>query len=136
MKININSTNFLKLDDISHKDIVTITSNGEWREGEYQGKPTKSFRINVKLQNGDEREATFDWETVKAIVHSFGDETETWIDKEVRAWKTASEKAKAGFKYVYRPTDWTRDDTGMWIQGETSYSPEEYPESEIQFDAL
>jgi len=119
MKININNTKFInKEEDIKHKDIVTLMSEGVWEDSAFKkedGSATKQFIINVKLSNGEERSTSLNWTNVKLLVSAFGDETTSWINKEVRAWKTKSEKAKTGFIYVYVPTDWDRDDTGEWI---------------------
>lgn len=141
MKINIDDTKFLNSNtDIKHKDILVIDSEGKWQESQRfkreDGTPQNEFRINLRLPNGDVRNTTFNWTNVKLLVKGFGDDTLTWIGKEVRAWKTKSEKAKSGFSYIYVPIDWTRDDTGEWILPENTNTENketaiEYPEDEI-----
>ena len=144
MKININSTRYLNTkEDIKHKDIVTLLDGGKWEESasfkKDDGTPSSSFKITIRLANGEDRQATLNWTNVKLLVQAFGDESNTWIDKEVRAWKTKSEKAKAGFTYYFVPSDWTRDDIGEWIIPEGSQAVKEnveevdtvdYPEEE------
>lgn len=124
MKIQINDTRYLdSATDIKHKDVVVIASEGKWEESQRfkkeDGTPQNEFRINLKLSNGEVRNTTLNWTNVKLLVSAFGDETVSWVGKEVRAWKTKSEKAKSGFVYLYVPTNWERDDTGEWIKPES-----------------
>lgn len=124
MKININDDKFLRSDDIKHKDVVTVATEGKWQESDAfkdeDGNPSREFRIDFKLPNGEVRNTTLRSTNVKLVgkVKEFGDETANWIGKELRAWKTKSEKAKAGFVFLFVPTDWERDDTGEWLTGE------------------
>lgn len=144
MKINIDDTKFMKKDeDIKHKDVVTVASEGVWEESERfkkdDGTPSKMFKIHFKLANGEDRSTTLNWTNVKLLVEAFGDDTVNWLNKEVRAWKTKSEKAKGGFTFLYVPTDWNRDDTGEWIIPEGSQVAKknedidtiEYPDGDI-----
>lgn len=123
MKININNTKFLNTsEDLKHKDTVTLVDGGRWEEStrfkKEDGTPSNSFKIKIKLANGEEREATLNWGNIKLLVRAFGDDTENWVAKEVRAWKTKSEKAKSGFVFVFVPTDWVRNDMGVWEDAE------------------
>lgn len=118
MKINIDDTRFLKAEDVNHKDVVTIESEGVWQDSNFKdedGNPQREFRIHFRLENGETRSTTLRSTNVKLLGKAFGVETKDWIGKELRAWKTKSEKAKAGFVYVYVPVSWNRDDTGEWI---------------------
>lgn len=133
MKININNEKFLdKEKDIKHKDTVTLASEGIWEDSKNykkeDGTPNKQFNINIKLNNEEIRSTTISFANIKLLVMAFGDETESWVGKEVRAWKTKSEKAKTGYVYVYVPIDWDRDDTGEWIKGDSNDYP--LPENE------
>lgn len=123
MKININNTKFLNTaEDIKHKDIVSLVDGGHWEEStrfkKKDGTPSNSFKIKIQLANDEIREATLNWGNIKLLVKAFGDDTDLWIDKEVRAWKTKSEKAKSGFVFVFVPTDWIRNDMGVWEDAE------------------
>lgn len=120
MKININSTKFLdKATEVAHKDILTIASEGAWEVStkfkKDDGSPSNQFTINFVLSNMEERSTILSFANVKLLVQAFGDETESWVGKEVRAWRTKSEKAKLGYTYLYVPTSWERDDTGEWV---------------------
>jgi len=122
MKIDTNMAKFLDNSvDIVHKDILTIDSEGKWQQSirfkKEDGTPTNEFRINLKLKNGEIRNTTFNWTNVKMLVEAFGDETAEWVGREVRAWKTKSEKAKIGYSFLFAPIDWSRDDTGEWEKG-------------------
>lgn len=125
MKIDTNQTQFLNnATDVKHKDILTIASEGKWiqstkffKEDKDGNKiPSNEFRINLKLSSGEERNTTFGWNNVKMLVEAFGDETTIWIGKEVKAWKTKSEKAKLGYTFIFAPISWERDETGEWIK--------------------
>lgn len=142
MKININNTKFLNTaEDLKHKDIVELVDGGMWEEStrfkKKDGTPSNSFKIKIKLLNGEIRSATLSWTNVKLLVHAFGDESDKWIGQKARAWKTKSEKAKSGFVFIFAPTDWIRNDIGEWENGEggkievdevKKEEPTEYPE--------
>lgn len=124
MKLNLNDTKFLnKENDIKHKDILTIKTEGAWSESKkfkkQDGTPSQQFDITLELANGEDRSTTLSWANMKLLGEAFTDETENWVGKKVRAWKTKSEKATTGFVYFYVPTDWDRDDTGEWVKSET-----------------
>lgn len=147
MKININDTKFLDREtEIKHKDIVTFISEGIWEDStkykKEDGTPSKQFNINLKLANGEIRSTILGWQNIKLLVQAFGDETSSWVNKEVRAWKTKSEKAKSGFIFLYVPTDWDRDDTGEWIIPESSQEMPaideviDYPEDETNLEDI
>ena len=145
MKINIDDTRYLKTEDIKHRDIVLIESEGVWQDSNFkdeEGNPQSEFRIHFKLGNGEVRSTTLRSTNVKLLGKSLGVETKAWVGKELRAWKTKSEKAKAGFVFLFVPTDWERDDTGEWVIPnkagiEISKSEElEYPEEKINPDDI
>lgn len=122
MKVDINQAKFLdSAVDIKHKDVLTIDSEGKWYESnkfkKEDGTPTNDFKLNIKLANGEIRNVTLNWTNVKMLVEGLGDDTADWIGKEVRAWKTKSEKAKIGYIFLLAPMDWNRDDTGEWEKG-------------------
>ncbi len=121
--INLNSTNFIKNDqDLAHKDVVTIANEGGWEVSERfkkdDGTPSNVFRINLKLKNGDVKSTTLNFSNLKLLASGFGEDSAGWVGKEVRAWKTKSEKAKLGYTYVFVPTDWNRDEIGEWNNAE------------------
>jgi hypothetical protein len=125
MKININNTKYLNTEeDIKHKDLVTLLDGGRWEEStrfkRKDGTPANTFKIQMELANGEARDATLNWTNVKLLVQAFGDESESWANKKVRAWKTKSEKAKSGFTFYFVPEDWEKDDTGEWVIPEGS----------------
>jgi hypothetical protein len=118
--IKINDTKYLKKDtEIKHKDIVVIENEGQWEESDNfkksDGTPSNQFSISIRLSNGDVRSTILNWTNIKILSQSFGNDSAGWVGKELRAWKTKSEKAKLGYSYLYVPTDWDRDDTGEWI---------------------
>lgn len=120
MKITVNTTKFLDTkNDIKHKDIITFLDEGNWEEStkfkKEDGTPSNSFKIKIELSNMGARTATLNWTNLKLLVSAWGDDTKEWIGKTARAWKTKSEKAKAGFTFYFVPVDWDRDDTGEWI---------------------
>ncbi len=132
MKITINNTKFLdKEADINHKGIVTLVSEGGWEESltykKEDGTPANQFTIKLQLDNGEIRSTVLNWTNVKLLVQAFGDESSNWINKEVRAWRTKSEKAKLGYTYVFAPIDWERDDTGEWVIPESYTMSAEEP---------
>lgn len=138
-KININNTKFLDAKEINHKDIVVFENQGAWEEStrfkKEDGTPTNQFKINIKLGNEEIRQITLNWSNIKLLVKAFGDETADWVGRQVRAWKTKSERAKAGFIYIYAPIDWVRNDMGEWEneKGESIEKKEEEKEVVIEY---
>ena len=126
MKININDKDFLnKENDITHKGIVEIASAGEFEEStkfknEKTGEPAKQFTIDLKIATGEIKSTILSFGNLKLLGEAFGDETDAWVGKQVRAWKTKSEKAKTGYVYLYVDTSWDRDDTGEWVKPVTA----------------
>ena len=119
MKINISGTKFLNREtDIKHKDVLIIESEGVWNDStrfkKDDGTPASQFDINLRLSNGEIRSTSLTWGNIQLLVQAFGDETTNWVGKEVRAWKTKSDRAKNGYTFVFVPTDWNRDETGEW----------------------
>jgi len=118
--IKINDTKYLKKDtEMKHKDIVVIENEGQWEESDNykkaDGTPSNQFSILLRLSNGDIRSTILNWTNIKLLSQAFGNDSANWVGKEVRGWKTKSEKAKLGYSYIFVPTDWDRDDTGEWI---------------------
>mgnify|MGYP001563259909 CR=1 FL=1 len=136
MKINTDDTRFLKIEDVQHKDTVSIESEGIWQDSNFKdedGNPQREFRIHFKLGNGETRSTTLRSSNVKLLGRTFGDETRDWVGKELRAWKTKSEKAKAGYVFLFVPTDWERDDTGEWVRPEGAGKTDaDYPQEDIK----
>lgn len=145
-KINIDGGNYVKEGEVKHKDVVTFANGGGWEDSNRfkkdDGSPASVFKINIMLANEEVRTITLNWTNIKLLVTAFGETTEDWEGKKVRAWKTKSEKAKSGFIFMYVPTDWDRDDTGEWVKGEKPEDDgldsfegvDEIPEGDIPFD--
>ena len=132
--IKVNDTKYLnKETEIKHKDIITLENEGVWEESEtfkkQDGTPSNQFSILIRLSNGDVRGTIFNWTNIKLLTRAYGNDSANWVGKELRAWKTKSEKAKSGFTFIYVPTDWERDDTGEWIIPESynEVNPEDLP---------
>lgn len=141
VKINVDETRFMKKDtDVKHKDVVTVAKEGVWEESTTfkrdDGTPSRMFKIVFRLANGEERSTTLNWTNVKLLVEAFGDETADWVGKEVRAWKTKSDRAKGGYTFLYVPTDWTRDDTGDWSKGDGTPAVETETKADDDDDAI
>lgn len=136
--ININDTKFLKKEtDIKHKDIITLESEGQWEESEQfkkdDGTPSNQFSIQIKLANGEVRSTILNYTNLKLLAQAFGENSAGWVGKELRAWKTKSEKAKLGYTYIYVPPDWDRDDTGEWIIPDKPLSEKEIEAEDLPF---
>lgn len=71
---------------IKNGDIVQITEEGKIEEGEYKGKPTKRFVTSLKLTNGETKKAGFNNMSWNNMINAFGDETLTWVGKEIKVW--------------------------------------------------
>lgn len=127
--------------EIAHKDIVAVVSEAGWVESKKWKKedgitPVSEFRVDIKLKNGDIRNTTLNWSNVKLLVEAWGDETKSWLNKELRAWKTKSEKAKSGFTYIYVPTNWERNDMGEWITNGTAKDPENQDTVQVEDEVI
>jgi len=135
--IKINDTKYLNREtEIKHKDIIVLENEGAWEESDNfkkpDGTPSNQFSILIRLSNGDIRSTIFNWTNVKLLAKAFGNDSANWVGKELRAWKTKSEKAKSGYSFMYVPTDWERNDIGEWIvpgeiNQEEQINPEDLP---------
>jgi hypothetical protein len=126
--IKINDTKFLKKDtELKHKDVITVENEGQWEESDNfkkeDGTPSNQFSISIRLSNGDIRSTIFNWTNIKLLSQAFGNDSAGWVGKELKAWKTKSEKAKLGYTYIFVSTDRDRDETGEWIIPEISDIP-------------
>lgn len=126
--IKINDTKFLKKDtELKHKDVITVENEGQWEESDNfkkeDGTPSNQFSILIRLSNGDIRSTIFNWTNIKLLSQAFGNDSAGWVGKELKAWKTKSEKAKLGYTYIFVSTDRDRDETGEWIIPEISDIP-------------
>lgn len=132
VRMNFDGAKFLNKDkDIKHKDLVTIASEGGWEQSKnYPFKedgvtPNNQFNIKLRLANGEERQTTLTVENLKLLTEAFGEESSDWIDKEVRAWRTSSDRAKDGWKFLYVHKDWNRNDMQQWEKPEGTSLKEE-----------
>ena len=123
--------------DLKNGDIVKILDAGELETGQFGEQ--KNFKI--KTRNG-EKKLAFNQQTQNVLITGFGDETESWIGKEVKV--ILKKDTIAGKKVVipYLVVDgWELDEygelvkSGDKIQEEESIEiGEETPESDTPFN--
>lgn len=119
MKITISTTggkDFIKpAKELSHKTVLTILDNGQFIEQENYAKTAieKVLYFNVKLEAGKEGLLKFNKMTQSCLVEAFGDDTDDWKNKKVKAWKTKNPTGGDDF-YILTAIDWQRNDMGEW----------------------
>jgi len=101
--------------DIKDGDVVKILDSGETEIGNY-GEQTV---FKIKTRNGDKR-MNFNQSTINVLVQELGEDTENWINKEVRAIFKKDVKGGKKIIIVYLVIgDWRLDDYGaLYKEGE------------------
>jgi len=105
--------------DLQNGDTVTILDGGETEQGNYG----EQIVFVVKTRNGDKK-FTMNQTTVNVLIEEFGDDTETWVGKEVKV--LTQKKVIAGKKCVvaYLATDaWSMDDYGELTKTAVAQTP-------------
>ncbi|MFA6989753.1 MAG: hypothetical protein WC197_06770 [Candidatus Gastranaerophilaceae bacterium] len=100
--------------DIKDGDVVKILDSGETEIGTF-GEQTV---FKIKTRNGDKK-LSFNQATINVLVQELGEETETWINKDVKVLML--KKLIAGKKAIvpYLVTDeWKLDEYGELYKGE------------------
>jgi len=118
MKIIItgNYTNLKKNDTIKHKDVMTILDEGRHETvGKYKkpGETEDIFIMKVKTNAGEEN-MKINKPSLKCLCGAWGDETGDWVGKQIRLWKTPSQK-DGEYYFIATPVDWSRDDEMQWV---------------------
>lgn len=100
--------------DLKNGDVVKILDSGNVELGTYGEQ--KNFKI--KTRNG-EKKLAFNQSTINVLWEEFGDETESWIGKDVKVLLV--KKLIAGKKSIvpYLVVDgWSLDEYGELVKGE------------------
>lgn len=100
--------------DLKNGDVVKILDSGNVELGQFGEQ--KNFK--VKTRNG-EKKLAFNQSTINVMVDEFGDETESWIGKDVNVLLV--KKLIAGKKSIvpYLVVDgWSLDEYGELVKGE------------------
>lgn len=93
-------SNWVKVgENLKDGDIVQILEEGEIQESEFKGKQTKRFVTKVKLTGGEVKSVGMNSTSFNNLIDAFGDETKTWIGKDVKAW-VVSQNVSGEFKKV------------------------------------
>ena len=106
--------------DIKDNDMVKILDSGNVEQGTY-GEETN---FKIKTRNGDKK-LTFNQTTINVLVQELGEDTETWVDKDV---KVILQKKVIASKKVIVPYlvvgEWALDEYGELVKkgagGDTS----------------
>lgn len=96
--------------DIKDGDTVTILDAGQQAQGEYGMRDV----FNIQCSTG-EKNQSFNQTTMNNLIDAFGDETEKWVGKEVRAW-TLRVMIGGTLKNVvyFAHPEWVMDDEGKF----------------------
>lgn len=94
--------------DLQNNDIVKILDSGETETGQF-GEQTV---FKIKTRNGDKK-FQFNQKTINVLVQEFGEETENWVNKDVKVILHkgifGGKKAIAGYLVTQ---DWLLDEYG------------------------
>lgn len=105
-KVSVGGEFAKKGEDIKQGDVVTIANEGQTIEGQYG----EQFVVLITTRNGD-RNVNFN-QTTQNILHDvFGEDTATWVGKEVtvRMKKDTVANRKVDIYYFVTP-EWDFDD--------------------------
>lgn len=80
------SGNYLRIDDVSEGDIVTIKNEGTWQESKYKyddGNPKQDFVMDVE-HKGEDKVIRINKFSRDEIIPVFGLDTKEWVGKRVK----------------------------------------------------
>ena len=120
--------------DIKSGDIIKILDSGNVELGQYGEQ--KNFK--VKTRNGEKKMA-FNQATINVLVEEFGDDSENFVNKDVKV--ILKKDVIAGKKVIipYLVTDgWSLDEYGELVKEGSSTKEDviEYPEEDINIDDI
>ena len=90
MKINLDDTKFLGKDDVQHKSVLMIQSEGVWQDSNFKdedGNPQKEFRIHFQLGNGETRSTSLRSSNVSYLVQSLETKQKSGLVKKLELGK-------------------------------------------------
>lgn len=119
--------------DVKDGDIVTVLDEGQVIIGQYG----EQHVFKVKTRNG-EKALTLNQKSINNLVDSFGEDSNGWINKDVKAWvlKAMVSGKLSLIVYLSHP-DAEMDEEGNFSSGDGESLPiDEYPEytGEPDFD--
>lgn len=101
---------WIKKEDLENGDIIKVLDAGELMPGDYGERHV--FKIETK--NG-ERLITFNQSSMNYLIDAFGEETEKWIGKKVKAWIVKMSVAGKIKPVIFLTApDWTEGDDGYF----------------------
>ncbi len=121
--------------DIKNGDIVKILDSGNIEMGQFGEQ--KNFK--VKTRNGEKKMA-FNQATINVLVTEFGDDSENFVNKDVKV--ILKKDVIAGKKVIipYLVTEgWSLDEYGELVKEGVDFDKEdtiEYPEEDINVDDI
>jgi len=108
--VKLSSGSFIKSEEIKKGDVVTILSEGEFVKSnkffmtDKDGNPVldddgnqvpkTNFEIKVRLPEGKEGKITMNKTSRDLICQIYGEETNEWVDKEIKAYITLTSNKK------------------------------------------
>lgn len=107
--------------DIFDGDIITIKDAGQIIPGDFGDRHT--FKVETK--NG-EKNLSFNQTSMNYLIEGFGDETNDWVGKEVKAHIVKSNVGGKMRDVIYlTPPDWIEGMDGYYPPNEKSLDPDE-----------
>lgn len=108
--------------DIKNQDFVKVLDSGSIESGQWG----EQNNFKIKTRNG-ERKVAFNQKTLNVLIEEFGDETENWINKDVRVLLKKDVIANKKVVIPYFVVDgWSLDDYGDLVKA-NSNSSEDLP---------
>ena len=96
--------------DIKDGDLVTVLDTGTIVTGDYGDRHV----FKIKTVNG-EKVLTFNQTSLNNIIDGYGDETETWVGKQVKLWIIRQMVSNKLTNVVYiTPSDWVMTPDGKF----------------------
>jgi hypothetical protein len=116
--------------DIKNGDMVEILNKGDVVTGEYGDQ----YVFQIKTRNG-EKNANFNQSSINALIDAYGDDTESWVGKEVKVLtKKGVYGGKKGIAAYFVPANYILNEYGELEVTESEKTVGDtnvkYPESE------
>lgn len=86
MKITIESDYIKAGVNVKEGDILTLLDEGKYKSINTKEGPKKVLQFSVELSNGETKIYTMNTTTQKNLIEEWGDDSNDWQGKELRAW--------------------------------------------------
>ncbi len=82
--MKIDTSSFLKVDNVKQGDLIKIKSEGEKVESKFkdaEGNIKYQYNFKIELSDGTEKVLSINKSSLNNLIRTYGDDSKNWIDK-------------------------------------------------------